>query len=94
MLVRRPARPPRGRPPCEVLRPMRPPLSMPVLPFDSLPLRSRARRSSSDVLGRRFSVDATDAIDGFLSIMSDVDERRIFGGVEIERNGELVCERE
>lgn len=94
MLVLRPARPPRGRPPCDVLRPIRPPLSIPVLPFDSLPLRSLARRSNSDVLGRRLSVDATDVIDGFLSMMSDVDDRRIFGGVAIERNGELVCERE
>lgn len=46
------------------------------------------------MLGRRFSVDATDVIDGFLSMMSEVDERRMFGGVVIERNGELVCERE
>lgn len=67
---------------------------MPVLPFDSLPLRSLARRNNSDVLGRRFSFVATDAIDGFLSMMSDVDDRRMFGGVVIERNGELHCERE
>lgn len=63
---------------------------MPVLPFDSLPFRSLARRSNSDVLGRRLSVATADVIDGFLSMMSDVDDRRIFGGVVIDRNGELV----
>lgn len=62
----------------------------------SLPLRSRARRNNDEVLGRRlsFGVTATDGIDGFLSIMSEVDERRIFGGDEIDRNGELVCDLE
>lgn len=67
-----------------------------VPPLVSLPLRSRARRNKLDVLGRRLSlgVAATDGNDGFLSIISDVEERRIFGGVEIDKNGELACERE
>lgn len=48
------------------------------------------------MLGRRLShgVFAWDGMPGFLSIMSDVDERRMFGGVLIDKNGELVCERE
>lgn len=94
ILVRRPARPPLGRPPCEVLRPKRPEFNSPVLPRESLPFRSRARRNNSDVLGLRLSLDTIDAVDGCLSIMSDVDDRRILGGISIERNGELVCERE
>lgn len=62
----------------------------------SLPLRSRALRNRLDVLGRRLSlgVFAVDGMAGFLSIISDVDERRMFGGVLIDKNGELVCERE
>lgn len=91
MLVRRPARPPRGKPPCETLRPIR--LLTNAPPFDSLPLRSRLRRNKSDVLGRRFS--APD-VAGFLSMISDVDERRIFGGVLMHKygDGELLDERE
>lgn len=48
------------------------------------------------MLGRRLShgVFVVDGMGGFLSIMSDVDERRMFGGVLIDKNGELVCERE
>lgn len=66
------------------------------IPPVSLPLRSRARLNKSDVLGRRLlsGVADNDGIDGFLSIMSEVDERRILGGDEIDKNGELVCDRE
>lgn len=48
------------------------------------------------MLGRRLSFGVTDidGIDGFLSMISDVEERRMFGGVVIDRNGELVCDRE
>lgn len=48
------------------------------------------------MLGRllSFGVTAVDGIAGFLSIISEVDERRMFGGVVIDRNGELVCDRE
>lgn len=73
---------------------MRPALSIPVLALGSLPLRSRARRSSSDVLGLRLSLDAIEEVDGFLSMMSDVDDRRMLGGISMDRNGEFVCERE
>lgn len=61
----------------------------------SLPLRSRALRKRLDVLGLRLSFGET-GIDGagFLSIISEVEERRIFGGVAIDKNGELVCDRE
>lgn len=85
MLVRRPARPPpRGSPPCETLRP--------IFVESAPPLRSRARRNKSDVLGRRLSCCDADAgipLVGFeASVMSDVDERRTFGGVAIDRNDE------
>lgn len=48
------------------------------------------------MLGRRLSHDGFGVVGmgGFLSIMSDVDERRMLGGVLIDKNGELVCERE
>lgn len=48
------------------------------------------------MLGRRLSFGVTDADgnDGFLSIISEVEERRMFGGVVIDKNGELVCDRE
>lgn len=46
------------------------------------------------MLGRRLSQGVIAVEAGFLSMISDVDERRMFGGVLIDRNGELVCERE
>lgn len=47
------------------------------------------------MLGLRLSFGETE-VDGagFLSIISEVEERRIFGGVAIDKNGELVCDRE
>lgn len=112
MLVRRPPRPPRppprGMPPCEMLRPI-------LLPTVSGPaLRSRALRNRSDVLGRRDACAAAAAAaaaptdepapapaacaagdpvptdsssDDLLraSQISDVDDRRTFGGCEIVR---------
>lgn len=96
MLVRRPPRPPRGIPPCDTLRPILLDASTPPL------LRSRARRNRSDVLGRRVASGfcdgcETDVVSVFLlSHMSDVDERRIFGGDEMVKNddGVVACDRE
>lgn len=92
MLVLRPMRPPRGKPPCDTLRPIRLLTNVPLPP--SLPLRSRARRNKSDVLGRRLSAAAVPT--GFLSMMSDVDERRKLGGVLMLKYGDgvLLDERE
>lgn len=85
-------RPPRGKPPCDTLRPIR--LLFIILLPPSLPLRSRARRNKSDVLGRRAS--AAGVPGGFLSMISDVDERRKFGGVFMHKygDGELFDDRE
>ena len=94
MLVRRPMRPPLGIPDWDVLRPTR--FTDAPLPLGSLFLRSRARRRRFDWLGRRLSAAEIGVDDGgvwFLSMISDVDDRRRFGGELMLRKGELVCER-